>query len=190
MTFKWSWAFKPITAENTERETVLSHLEVGITGSYLDRGVGEGCWVCALCRELNGAATAPQPLPGLCWRSFFRCSLGRLGAAAAAAEPAPQHTVRPQSPPSGLLLLAATALSPTLGLRTAASAATRPPCTFHGGARRSREVEKSNLVVGRICQQLQPREACQANFLLLLQSDVAVKTLVLVTAFADNHRRP
>ena len=62
-------------------------------------------------------------------------------------EPAPQHTVvRPQSPPSGLLLAA---LSPTLGLRTAASAATRPTCTFDRAASRGETVvEKSNLFFG------------------------------------------
>ena len=91
----------------------------------------------------------PQPLPGLCWRlaAFFGAvsAVWVQSAAAVGLEPAPPSAVRPQSPPSGLLLLLLlAALSPTLGLRTAASAASPDPPALLKEEEAETVIEKSN----------------------------------------------
>ena len=134
VTVKGRRAFKPRTAAIAQKPGHLWHNWVtpgGVGGLSLG---GCGC----VQQGVKWRGHRPPTLArSVCWRSFFRCSLARLGAAAAA-EPAPQRAAA--IPTVGPELLAATALSPTLGLRTAASAAIRPTCTCET---RSKRGEKS-----------------------------------------------
>ena len=126
--------------------------------------------------------------------SFFRCSLGRLGAVRGGgrARAGPTECRAAAIPTVGPAAAAAPSCtqSNTRPPHCSVCCLTRPTCTSEGGGSRDCHREIKPFLFGQIGQQLEPREAyCQENF--LLQSDVAfVKTLLLVTAFAKQTTDP